>query len=151
MQFRIADTFTDSLARLTADEQKAAKIAAVDLQLNPAQPSLQLHRVEKSKDRNFWSARANTDLRIVIHRTESSFLLCYVNHHDEAYDWARRRKVETHPSTGAAQLVELRETVQEIAIPKYIEVETPAPPKPALFAYTPESELLACGVPAEWL
>ena len=25
MQFRIADTFTDSLAKLTGDEQKAAK------------------------------------------------------------------------------------------------------------------------------
>ena len=27
MQFRIADTFTDSLARLTGDEQKAIKTA----------------------------------------------------------------------------------------------------------------------------
>lgn len=151
MEFRIADTFTDSLARLTGDEQKAVKTAAFDLQLNLAQPSLQLHRIDKSKDRNFWSARVNLDLRLVVHRTDSSLLLCYVNHHDEAYDWARRRKLETHPSTGAAQLVELRETVQEIAIPKYIEVETPAAPKPVLFANTPESELLACGVPAEWL
>ena len=38
MEFRIADTFTDSLARLTGDEQKAVKTAAFDLQLNPAQP-----------------------------------------------------------------------------------------------------------------
>ena len=36
MQFRIADTFTDSLARLTGDEQKAVKTTAFDLQLNPA-------------------------------------------------------------------------------------------------------------------
>ena len=54
MNFRIADTFTESLARLTGEEQKAVKTAAFDLQLNPAQPSLQLHRVDKSKDRNFW-------------------------------------------------------------------------------------------------
>ena len=38
MQFRIADTFTDSLAKLTVDEQKAVKTAAFDLQLNPADP-----------------------------------------------------------------------------------------------------------------
>ena len=37
MDFRIADTFTDSLARLNVDEQKAVKTTAVDLQLNPAQ------------------------------------------------------------------------------------------------------------------
>ncbi len=36
MEFRIADTFTDSLARLTGDEQKAVKTTAFDLQLNPA-------------------------------------------------------------------------------------------------------------------
>jgi len=28
MEFRIADTFTDSLARLTGDEQKAVRSAA---------------------------------------------------------------------------------------------------------------------------
>jgi hypothetical protein len=151
MEIRIADTFTDSLARLTSEEQKAAKLAAIDLHLNAAQPGLQLHRIEKSKDRNFWSARASLDLRIVVHRTDSSLLLCYVDHHDEAYEWARRRKLETHPTTNAAQLVHLRETVQEIVVPKYVEVERPAPPKPALFAHTPKSDLMACGVPSEWI
>lgn len=33
---------------------------------------------------------------------DSSLLLCYVDHHDQAYDWAERRKLETHPKTGAA-------------------------------------------------
>ena len=37
MEFRIADTFTDSLARLTGEEQKAVKTTAFDLQMNPAQ------------------------------------------------------------------------------------------------------------------
>src|SRR5450759_3885834 len=57
MDFRIADTFTDSLARLTGDEQKAAKTTAFDLQLNPVNPGRQLHKIEKSKDKNFWSVR----------------------------------------------------------------------------------------------
>jgi hypothetical protein len=38
MEFRIADTFTDSLARLTSEEQKAVKTTAFNLQMNPAQP-----------------------------------------------------------------------------------------------------------------
>ena len=40
MEFPIADTFTDSLARLTGDEQKAVKTTAFDLQLNPANPGM---------------------------------------------------------------------------------------------------------------
>ena len=33
--FRIADTFTDSLARLNSDEQKAVKTTAFALQITP--------------------------------------------------------------------------------------------------------------------
>jgi superfamily I DNA/RNA helicase len=78
-------------------------------------------------------------------------LLCYVNHHDEAYQWAERRKVETHPKTGAAQLVEIRERVQEIAIPKHVEAESKPKAKPPLFAAIADGQLLAFGVPPEWL
>ncbi len=151
MEFRIADTFTDSLARLTGDEQKAVKTAAFDLQLNPAHPSLQFHKLDKPKDRRFWSIRVSSDVRLIVHRTDASLLLCYVGHHNNAYQWAERRKIETHPKTGAAQFVEVRETVQEITIPKYVEVTQPAPPKPPLFAGVSEDELLGYGVPAEWL
>ncbi len=40
MDFRIADTFTDSLARLTGAEQKAVKTTAFDLQVDPTAPGL---------------------------------------------------------------------------------------------------------------
>ncbi len=60
MEFRIADTFTDSLARLSGEEQKAAKTTAFDLQMNPAHPALQFHKLEKARDRNFWSVRVST-------------------------------------------------------------------------------------------
>ena len=53
MEFRIADTFTESLARLTGEEQKAVKITAFDLQMNPAHPSMQLHKLDKARDPNF--------------------------------------------------------------------------------------------------
>src|ERR1700678_3793435 len=90
MEFRIADTFTDSLARLTGDEQKAVKTAAFDLQVNPAHPSLQFHRLDKPKDRRFWSIRVSSDVRLSVPRTDTSLLLCYVGHHDNAYQWAER-------------------------------------------------------------
>src|SRR6185503_16332588 len=151
MEFRIADTFSDSLARLTGDEQKAVKTTAFDLQLNPANPGMSFHKLDKARDKNFWSVRVNLDLRIIVHRTPESLLLCYVNHHDKAYDWAERRKLETHPRTGAAQWVEIRETVKEIVVPVYVQAELPALRKPALFANKSDHELLGYGVPAEWL
>jgi mRNA-degrading endonuclease RelE of RelBE toxin-antitoxin system len=118
VDFRIADTFTDSLAKLTGDEQKSVKTTAFDLQLNPESPGLSFHKLDRAKDKNFWSVRANDDIRIIVHRTQKSLLLCYVDHHDKAYLWAERRKLETHPKTGAAQIVEIRERIEEIFIPK---------------------------------
>lgn len=85
MEFRIADTFTDSLMRLTSQEQKAVKTTAFDLQLDPASPGLKFHKIDRSKDPNFWSLRVNADIRLVVHKTGSSLLLVYVDHHDDAY------------------------------------------------------------------
>jgi mRNA-degrading endonuclease RelE of RelBE toxin-antitoxin system len=151
LTFRIADTFTDSLAKLAGDEQKAVKTTAFDLQLNPANPGLSFHKLDRAKDPNFWSVRVSRDIRLIVHKTETSLLLCYVDHHDKAYNWAERRKLETHPETGAAQLVEIRETVTEIVIPKYVSREQPQPVLPLLFAATSDEELLGFGVPKEWL
>ena len=151
MQFRIADTFTASLAKLPNDQQRAAKTTAFDLQTNIAHPSLSLHRVTGTRDPGFWSARVNLDLRIILHRAGENVVLCYVDSHDDAYRWAERRRLETHPTTGAAQLVELREVVQEVVVPVYVETEQQAPAKPLPFARIPREQLLGYGVPEEWL
>ena len=156
MDFRIADTFTDSLARLTGEEQKLVKTTAFDLQVNPANPGMSFHKIDKSKDKNFWSVRVGSDIRLIVHKVQDSLLLCFVDHHDKAYDWAERRKLETHPKTGAAQLVEVRETVQEVVVPVFVQAELALTPQPApaskpLFSGRSDDELLGYGVPAEWL
>jgi mRNA-degrading endonuclease RelE of RelBE toxin-antitoxin system len=155
MDFRIADTFTDSLGRLTGDEQKAVKTTAFDLQLNPAHPGLSFHKIDQAKDKNFWSVRVSSDIRLIVHKSAAGLLLCYVDHHDKAYDWAQRRKLETHPQTGAAQWVGIRETVQEVVVPVYVQTELairePAAGKHPLLGGVSEDTLLGYGVPAEWL
>ena len=151
MGFHVADTFTSSLARLTSQEQKAVKTTAFDLLSNPTQPSLQFHRLDRAKDTDFWSLRVNLDIRIIVHKTAASLLLCYVDHHEEAYAWALRRKIERHPTTGAAQLVEVHERVEELLTLVPTVPDTPAPAKPPLFAAIADETLLSYGVPAEWL
>ena len=151
MEFRISDTFTDSLAKLNNEEQKAVKTTAFDLQLNPSNPGMKFHKLDKAKDKHFWSVRVGSDLRLIFHRSDESLLLCYAGRHDKAYQWAERRKLETHPHTGAAQLVEIREIVRLIATSKHVEVGVSIHPKPLLFANLTDAELLSYGLPAEWL
>ena len=155
MEFRIADTFTDSLSKLTAQEQKAVKTTAFDLQLDVSTPGFSFHKLDRAKDPNFWSVRVNADIRLIVHRTQSSLLLVYVDHHDDAYKWAERRKIERHPTTGAMQLVEMRERVEEVEIFKPKEVPEPVAvataAKSKLFDNLRKLELMAFGVPEEWV
>jgi hypothetical protein len=124
---------------LTGAERKAVKTTAFDLQLNSAAPGLRFHRLDRARDPNFWSVRVNDDVRLIVHGTATGLLLCYVGHHEAAYAWAERRKIERHPVTGAAQLVELPERV---AIPA---VRAPA------ISPAPDEALLGYGVPPEWI
>jgi len=150
MKFLISDSFTDSLTKLTGEEQKNVKITVFDMQSDPSNPGLRFHRINNAKDPNFWSIRSNRDIRIIVHKTASSFLVCYVDHHDDAYKWAERRRFERHPKTGAAQFVEIRETVKEIEVPQYVHVEKEIV-KPLLFDTLDSDELLSFGVPEDWV
>jgi hypothetical protein len=49
MDFLMADTFTDSLARLSGEEQKAVKTTAFELQMNPTSPGLSFHKLAKKE------------------------------------------------------------------------------------------------------
>tara|TARA_R110002095_G_scaffold127479_1_gene110546 strand:+ start:342 stop:2405 length:2064 start_codon:yes stop_codon:yes gene_type:complete len=149
MNFLLASTFSDSLMRLNGQEQKAVKQTAFDLQLDPSGAGKSFHRIDKSADPDFWSVRVTRDIRLIVHKTASSLMLCHVDHHDKAYAWAERRKIERHPTTGAAQLVELRETVREVETIR--EVAPARAAQPLLFAGRDETELLALGVPPDWL
>jgi hypothetical protein len=159
MNFLIADTFTASFNRLSGLDQKAVKASVFDLQMDPTGNGLQLHRIDKSKDLNFWSARVNRDIRLIVHKTGESLLVAYVGHHDDSYAWAERRRIEAHPRTGAVQIVEVRERVEEVAPPPTLDFVFPeaangkemAAAPPALFASLDDDALLSIGVPTDWL
>jgi hypothetical protein len=68
MQFLIAHTFTDGLARLTSEEQKAVKTTAFDLQVNLANPGTSFHKLDKGRDKNFWLVRVSSDIRLIVTR-----------------------------------------------------------------------------------
>lgn len=157
----LAASFTSALSKLANDEQKQAKLTAYDLQVNPDQPGLQMHRIDKSRDQNFWSVRVNRDLRIIVHKSGGSLMLVYVGHHDGAYKWAERRVIDAHPTTGAIQIREVRELVEEVALPQQAvqmellpearaHVSAPAF-SPPLFDRLREADLLSIGVPQDWV
>src|SRR5260370_30050075 len=154
MRFLLADSFTGALARLPAPEAKAVKTTVVDLQIDPTGKGLSFHRIDKSKDPNFWSVRVSRDIRLIVHRTPESLLVAYVDHHDKAYGWAERRRIEAHPATGAIQIVESRERGEEVgaALPTAPPATvTPGAGDSHPFACLDDGALSSAGAPRDWL
>jgi len=143
----VSSTLHDSLTRLDAQSQASAKQAVFDYLSDATRPGLQKHRVDKAKDKCFWSIRANQDVRIIIHEQGDTGVVCYVDHHEAAYRWAERRRLEVHPQTGAAQFVAIGERVEEIVKRVVREVEE----EPAVFKKHDKGYLLDLGVPEKWL
>ena len=94
MRFHLARTFQKALDKLDSQSNALARQAALSFQLNPKHPSFKFHPLQKALDRNMWSFRVNRDIRIIVHHTKDRFALCYVDHHDDAYKWAERHRVE---------------------------------------------------------
>ncbi|KAB7646111.1 UvrD-helicase domain-containing protein [Polymorphobacter fuscus] len=155
MTLLYASTFTDALGRLAAPEQKQAKLAAFDLQLDPRGNGLQMHRIEKAP--GFWSVRVSGDLRIILYKEGETTLLAYVDHHDAAYWWAERKRVVAHERTGAMQFVEMPIVVDAAPVVPTISaalpIETKTKPAPASYPFSAltDDQMLDVGVPRDWL
>ncbi len=172
MILRIASTFNAALGKLQNKEQKQVKLTVFDFQTEEGRNGLRYHKLDRVRDEHFRSVSVNMDLRIIVHQDGDSTLLCYVDHHDKAYAWAERRKLEVHPKTGAAQLVEVVERVEEVAGEEYaafaktqdapIALPAQSQPQPHSQSESNAAErfpladhtedwLLEYGVPAEWI
>lgn len=147
----LAETLFSSVARLSLDEKGRVLDLVSKLMTNPSHPGLNMERVERAPGAGLWSARISRDLRAILYRDGDLLSVLYAGHHDDAYGWAARRKVERHLLTGALQIVESPERVEErlaAALPP-----TPTTldsPQPLFAAYTDEY-LLSLGIPEDWL
>ena len=140
----IAKTFSSSAADLTAVERGRILDFLTKFMLDPTAPGLHLEKISDTKGASVKSARITKELRTILHQDGSQFTLLYAGHHDDAYDWASRRRIENHPATGSLQIVEAAETVD---LPTF---EQPKDEK-KLFADHGDEYLLSLGVPEDWL
>ena len=111
---------------------------------NPKSPGIHYEKIHDAADKKICSVRIDDTYRGIVVRQEESgvFLLLWVDHHDQAYEWAKRKKCEINPLTGNVQVFEIQQA--EIA-------EQPKAVKSSLFAHVTDNELLALGVPNDQL
>ena len=108
---------------------------------NPQSPGINYEKINGGMDKKIWSVRIDDTYRgITVRQPETGvYLLLWVDHHDEAYAWARNKKCEINPKTGAIQVFDIVTTP----------VVEPAAQDFVLFAELTDEGLIELGVPEE--
>lgn len=110
---------------------------------NPAMPGFNYEKIDSARDKRLRSVRIDDTYRCILLKPDKDriYMLLWVDHHDEAYAWARNRVCTIDPQTGGIQIL-----VEDQEPPAPLE-EKPAP-LPAL-AHLEAVILNRLGIPEE--
>ena len=114
----IANEFLESYAALPRKVQKKTSEFINKFKNNPRQPGINYEKLA-TPDGNLYSVRVDDTYRAIVLREEGTgvYLLLWVDHHDEAYAWARRRRCAVNSRTGSLQVYSTMETTVEAQAP----------------------------------
>ena len=108
---------------------------------NPQAPGINYEKINGGKDKKIWSVRIDDTYRgITVRQPETGvYILLWVDHHDEAYAWARNKKCEINPRTGAIQVYDIVTTPAVAPVTQDF----------VLFAKVADEALIELGVPED--
>ena len=135
----ISTDFLTAFARLPRQIQGKVTEFVNKFRNNPTSSSINYEKLLYAQDKKICSARIDDAYRAIVVRQQETgvYLLLWVDHHDEAYQWASRKRCEVNPKTGAVQVFDVKTITEESTISE----------KPALFANITDEQLLEIGVP----
>lgn len=141
----LANTFLDSFARLPKKQQKKVRELTERFEEDSTRSGLNFERIEHASDAKLRSLRVDQAYRVIlVEPPKGNVLLCvWVDHHDDAYQWAKNKAFEINEVTGALQVYSVAEGGE---LPKEAP-EAKSAEQPGLFDRLDEEELLLAGVP----
>ena len=135
----ISTDFLTAFAKLPRQVQGKVTEFVNKFRNDPTSPGINYEKIANAQDKKIYSVRIDNTYRgIVVRQPETGvYLLLWVDHHDEAYEWASRKRCEVNPKTGAVQVFDVQTIQEEVVNLK----EEP------LFADIADDQLLEIGVP----
>ena len=137
----ISETFLTALVALPRQIQGKVTEFMNKLRNNPTSPGINYEKLNACQDRKIYSVRIDDTYRGIVVRQQATgvYLLLWVDHHDKAYAWARNKKCEVNPLTGAIQVYDV------VAAPQIV----PSAQDNMLFSKISDKDLLELGLPKE--
>ncbi len=135
----ISSDFLTAFARLPRQVQGKVTEFVNKFRNNPKAPGINYEKLNTGIDKKICSVRIDDTYRgIVVRQQETGvYLLLWVDHHDEAYQWASRKRCEVNSKTGAIQVYDVQTVVEKVS----------ASENASLFGAAKDEELLKLGVP----
>lgn len=137
----MGDKFLDSYNKIPESEKKKTIEFFNKFRQNPLSSAINYEKLNGAVDKRLRSVRIGKAYRGIIMLDEESavYLLLWVDHHDEAYAWAKNKKCKINPSTGVIQLYDMQEST----------VEKTEAPTVGIFSHLSDDILEKLGVPRE--
>ena len=138
----ISSDFLTAFAKLPRQIQGKVTEFINKFRLNPKSSGINLENLP-SIDKNIRSVRIDNTYRgIMVYQEESSvYLLLWVDHHDEAYEWAKRKTCRVNSKTGALQVFD----VQNVEVTEETKVSTTS----TLFGGLTKEVMIELGAPQD--
>ena len=154
----VSKSFFKALNRLPDKGQTKVATFISKFMANPQSPGLNFERIEGGKDPLIRSLRVDQGIRCIVRSSEegNSFVLLWVDKHDDAYQWARRHTCHVNRISGALQVVDVESAEAavgdaiEAAVSEALATSPAASPRASsdsLFAGCDDDQLMLLGVP----
>ena len=139
----ISSDFLTAFARLPRVIQSKVTEFINKFKNNPLSSGIHYEKIDNAIDKKLNSVRIDDTYRGIVAREQGTgvFLLLWVDHHDEAYRWAMKKRCEVNPKTGAVQIFDVQT----------IDAEQTSLFGSSLFVEYDDKQLLELGVPEEQL
>ena len=148
IKIALSDDFLDALMRVPRTQRKKVQKFIRSFRRNPRATGFNYETINNSSDPNMRSVRIDGSYRAILLKPQQGnvYVLLWVDNHDDAYDWAVRKRCVVHPDTGSLQIYSVDE--EEYIEPSEVEDDEAPPP---LFDEFRDRELRRIGVPEDLL
>lgn len=108
----ISSDFLNAFARIPRQKQSKVIHFVTKFREDPIRPGINYEKIHQAADQNFRSVRIDDEYRSIVLKPEKGnvYILLWVDKHDNAYDWAKRKVCSVHPDIGSLQIYDVEET-----------------------------------------
>jgi hypothetical protein len=107
----ISEDFLDAFIKLPRQIQGKTTAFLEKFKKDPTSPGINYESIDNSRDSRLKSVRIDLSYRAIVLKPDkgNTYMLLWVDNHDDAYSWAQRRICKINPESGALQIIDVEQ------------------------------------------